>query len=84
MQYTIASTGTNTFALRVSERPRLPDGSDAGVDLQCLSNLDYALSSVGAIAIHILPAENIVVEAAIHKHNHCQRLSMGADVLCTS
>jgi hypothetical protein len=75
----LALMGTNTFALRVLERPSLPDGSDARVDLQCLSNLDYALSSVGAITISILPAESIVVEAAIHKHNNCQRLSMGTN-----
>ena len=57
----------------------MPDGSDAGVDLQCLSNLEYALSGVDAIAIFVQPAEGIIVEAVIHKHNHCQWLSTGAD-----
>ena len=45
----------------------MPDGSDAGVDLQCLSNLDYALSSVGATAILVDAAEGILMEAATRK-----------------
>ena len=57
----------------------MPDESDAGVNLQCLRNSDYALSGIGALEICIHPAESIVVEAAIHKHNQCQRLSTGAD-----
>ena len=69
--------GTNAFALtQYWKWLRLPDGSDAGVDLKCLSNLDDALGSVGPAAKLLHPTKFIIVEAAIQKQ--CI-LSMGAD-----
>ena len=68
--------GTNAVALTQSWKwLRLPDGSDTGVDIKRLSNLDDALSSVGASARFVQPTKCIIIEAAIHK----QPLSVGAD-----
>ena len=62
------SVGTNAVALTQSWKwLRLPDGSDTGVDIKRLSNLDDALSSVGASAILVQPTKCIMIEAATHK-----------------